>query len=96
MKDNKIIEVKSLCKQFKDNKVLKGVDLEINKGDVIAIIGPSGCGKSTLLRCLNLLEQPTAGEVKFEGEDIYKLYSVYTHEEIKSLKSEINELKKNK
>ena len=75
MKDNlsceTLIEVKDLCKQFKDNKVLKGVNLNINKGDVIAVIGPSGCGKSTFLRCLNLLEKPTSGQIIFEGDYIY-------------------------
>lgn len=69
---NSIISVKNLHKNFGDLEVLKGVSLEVNKGDVIAIIGPSGCGKSTFLRCLNLLETPSAGEIKFENEYIFK------------------------
>ena len=72
MSVNSIISVKNLHKSFGDLEVLKGVSLEVNKGDVIAIIGPSGCGKSTFLRCLNLLETPSAGEIKFENEYIFK------------------------
>ena len=72
MSVNSIISVKNLHKSFGDLEVLKGVGLEVNKGDVIAIIGPSGCGKSTFLRCLNLLETPSAGEIKFENEYIFK------------------------
>ena len=71
MKDNTLIKVDNLCKTFGDNQVLKGIDIEINKGDVVAIIGPSGCGKSTFLRCLNLLEEPTSGEIVFEGEHVF-------------------------
>ncbi len=66
-----VIEVKGLCKNFGENHVLNGIDIDINKGDVVAVIGPSGCGKSTFLRCLNLLEQPNDGEILFEGEYIY-------------------------
>ena len=66
-----VIEVKGLCKNFGENYVLNGIDIDINKGDVVAVIGPSGCGKSTFLRCLNLLEQPNDGEILFEGEYIY-------------------------
>ena len=62
-----MIEIKNLYKDFGKKKVLKGIDLTINKGDKIAIIGPSGCGKSTLLRCINMLEKPTKGEVIFSG-----------------------------
>ena len=62
-----MIEIKNLYKDFGKKKVLKGIDLTINKGDKIAIIGPSGCGKSTLLRCINMLEKPTKGEVIFNG-----------------------------
>ena len=72
--DNKLIEVKNLKKYYNDGavKALDGVSLDIFKGDVVVVIGPSGSGKSTLLRSLNLLEQPTAGEVIFEGVDITK------------------------
>lgn len=65
-----LIEVKDLQKSFGDNHVLKGIDTEITKGEVLVIIGPSGSGKSTFLRCLNLLEMPTGGSVIFEGTDI--------------------------
>ena len=71
---DKLIEVKNLRKYYNDGavKALDGVSLDIYKGDVVVVIGPSGSGKSTLLRSLNLLEQPTAGEVIFEGVDITK------------------------
>ena len=74
MTDNKLIEVKNLKKYYNDGavKALDGVSLDIFKGDVVVVIGPSGSGKSTLLRSLNLLEQPTSGEVIFEGVDITK------------------------
>ena len=65
-----LIEVKGLCKSFGDHEVLKGIDTQIRKGEVVSVIGPSGCGKSTFLRSLNLLEKPTAGKVFFEGVDI--------------------------
>ncbi|MBD5522312.1 MAG: amino acid ABC transporter ATP-binding protein [Lachnospiraceae bacterium] len=58
-----MIEIKNLSKKFQDNIILDGIDLEINKGDVIAIIGPSGTGKSTFLRCINRLEHPEKGEI---------------------------------
>ena len=93
MKDNNLLEVKALFKQFGDNKVLKGIDLTVKKGDVIAIIGPSGCGKSTFLRCLNLLETPSGGEIVFNDEYVFKLYSSYAKESIIKLKHEIKKLK---
>ena len=65
-----MINVKNLQKNFEGVEVLKGVDVTINKGDVVCVIGPSGSGKSTLLRCLNLLEKPTGGEIIFEGENL--------------------------
>ena len=70
MTDNNIIEVRNLHKYFDKHEVLKGIDLRVNKGEVVAIIGPSGCGKSTFLRTLNLLEEPTEGQILFEGTDI--------------------------
>ena len=65
-----MISVKGLKKDFGDIKVIQGIDMEIEKGDVVCIIGPSGSGKSTFLRCLNLLEKPTGGNVYFEGTDL--------------------------
>ena len=65
-----LIEVKDLHKSFGKHEVLKGMNMTVKKGEVIAIIGPSGCGKSTFLRSLNLLEEPTSGVVTFEGVDI--------------------------
>ncbi|MNW46140.1 amino acid ABC transporter ATP-binding protein, PAAT family [Fontibacillus panacisegetis] len=65
-----MITVKNLHKNFGPLHILKGIDLEIKKGEVVVVIGPSGSGKSTFLRCLNLLEQPTDGEIKFEGKSI--------------------------
>lgn len=62
-----LIQVKGLEKTFGDNNVLKGIDYEIHQGEKIVIIGPSGSGKSTFLRCLNLLEEPTNGDIYFEG-----------------------------
>ena len=65
-----MIDVKNLCKSFGDHEVLKGVNEHIDKGEKVVIIGPSGSGKSTFLRCLNLLEEPTSGDIIFEGQNI--------------------------
>ena len=65
-----IISVRGLCKDFDKTSVLKGIDIDIYKGDVLCVIGASGSGKSTFLRCLNLLEQPTGGDIFFAGEDL--------------------------
>ena len=71
MKDNALISVRGLEKSFgKDIQVLKGIDIDIFKGDVVVVLGPSGSGKSTFLRCLNRLEEPTGGHIFFEGTDI--------------------------
>mgnify|MGYP000381918290 FL=1 len=69
-KGEKLIEVKGLEKHFKHVEVLRGINIDICKGDVVAVIGPSGSGKPTFLRCLNLLEEPTGGQIVFEGVDI--------------------------
>ena len=61
-----IVRIKNLKKSFGDNEVLKDVNLEVERGEVVTILGPSGSGKSTMLRCINLLEKPTAGEIWFE------------------------------
>lgn len=75
-----MISVKNLCKTFNGQDVLRGITTEIDKGEKVAIIGSSGSGKSTFLRCLNLLEEPTSGEIWFEDQlltdpktDIYKV-----------------------
>jgi ABC-type polar amino acid transport system ATPase subunit len=65
-----LIKIVDLHKKFGHLHVLKGVNLEIKKGEVLAIIGPSGSGKSTLLRCVNLLEEPTSGHIFIDGQDI--------------------------
>ncbi len=65
-----MINVKDLRKSFGGVEVLKGINTEIDKGDVICVIGPSGSGKSTFLRCLNMLEHPTGGQIIFEGDDL--------------------------
>ena len=70
MENNVIISVKGLEKSFEDTAVLKGVSIDIHKGDVVCVIGASGSGKSTFLRCLNLLEKPTGGQIFFDGDDL--------------------------
>ena len=65
-----LISVRGLCKSYGDLEVLRDIDADINRGDVISIIGPSGCGKSTFMRCLNFLDPPTSGEVWFDGKKI--------------------------
>ena len=79
---DKILEVRGLTKTYGGEKkkgakqptptldVLKGIDIDIYRGDVVCLIGPSGCGKSTFLRCLNRLEIPTCGSIKFEGTEV--------------------------
>ena len=103
MKDNQmqnipILSVKNLHKKFGQLEVLKGVTIDVNKGDVVAVIGPSGCGKSTFLRCLNLLEEPTSGEIKLENEYVFKNERIYLKEKLKTAKktdeSEYERLKK--
>ncbi len=65
-----MIDVINLRKNFEDLEVLKGIDITINKGDIVAVIGPSGSGKSTFLRCLNCMEDPSGGNIVFKGVDI--------------------------
>ena len=62
-----VVRIEGLRKSFGDNVVLRGIDLEVQRGEVVVILGPSGSGKSTLLRCVNLLETPTDGRIFFEG-----------------------------
>ena len=68
--DNVLIKVDNLTKSFGDLHVLRGINAEIDRGDVMVVIGASGSGKSTFLRCLNLLEEPSGGTITFEGVDI--------------------------
>jgi phospholipid/cholesterol/gamma-HCH transport system ATP-binding protein len=72
-KPDNVIEIKALYKSFGDKKVINGVDLNIKKGELLAIIGPSGCGKSTILRLIIGLFEPTSGEILVNGRDIAKL-----------------------
>ncbi len=65
-----MISVNDLKKDFRGMEVLRGISVEIDRGDVVCIIGPSGSGKSTFLRCLNLLEKPSGGQILFEGDDL--------------------------
>jgi len=65
-----VIKINNLHKSFGDNQVLKGIDEQINHGEVVSVIGPSGSGKSTFLRCINLLEQPTQGDIVIDGQSI--------------------------
>ncbi|MER6999387.1 amino acid ABC transporter ATP-binding protein [Streptomyces sp. NPDC000410] len=67
------IEIRGLHKSFGDNEVLRGIDLDVARGEVVCVIGPSGSGKSTLLRCVNLLEEPTAGQVFVGGTEVTDL-----------------------
>jgi polar amino acid transport system ATP-binding protein len=68
--DAPAIDIQDLHKYFGDNEVLKGIDFNVDHGDVVCVIGPSGSGKSTLLRCVNLLEAPTSGRIFVEGAEI--------------------------
>ncbi|MBE6683071.1 MAG: amino acid ABC transporter ATP-binding protein [Ruminococcaceae bacterium] len=70
MEKEVLISVKNLEKRFDETAVLKGVSIDIYKGDVVCVIGASGSGKSTFLRCLNMLELPTGGSIVFDGEDL--------------------------
>ena len=65
-----MLDIRDVHKQFLDTEVLKGISLQVNKGDVVAILGPSGSGKTTFLRCLNFLEKADRGQMKFDGETI--------------------------
>jgi polar amino acid transport system ATP-binding protein len=67
-----MLELKGVTKRFGGLEVLRGIDLEVQKGEVVCVLGPSGSGKSTLLRCVNMLEPPNEGEIYLEGHDICK------------------------
>lgn len=70
-----VLEVRNVKKVFGDNVILRGIDLDVQKGDVIVILGPSGSGKTTFLRCLNLLEKPDEGSMVLNGRE-YNLKNV--------------------
>ena len=70
--ENMILQVNHLSKSFGSHEVLRDIDFTVNKGDVTSIIGASGSGKSTLLRCINLLENPTSGEILYHGENVVR------------------------
>ena len=89
MENNVLIEVKNLYKNFKNLQVLKGIDLDIHKGEVISIIGSSGSGKSTLLRSINLLEIPQNGTITFKGDLVFDIETNYL--EIADLIQQIKE-----
>lgn len=68
--DEIVVQIKDLHKSFGDTVVLRGVNIDVHRGEVVVVLGPSGSGKSTMLRCINLLETPTSGQIFFEGQDI--------------------------
>lgn len=76
-KNSPLIEIRGLTKNYETDagpvEVLKGVDLSVNRGEIVAIMGPSGCGKSTMLYVLGLLQPPTGGEYRMQGTDVFKL-----------------------
>ncbi|HJA01003.1 MAG TPA: amino acid ABC transporter ATP-binding protein [Candidatus Collinsella stercoripullorum] len=65
-----MVRIRDLCKSFGDLDVLKGIDLDVHRGEVVVVLGPSGSGKSTMLRCVNLLEVPTSGQIFFEDTEV--------------------------
>ena len=79
-----MLKVSNIRKSFNNNEVLKGVDIEVKKGDVVTILGPSGSGKTTLLRCINFLEKADAGQLDFEEQHID--YAKVTGKEIKAIR----------
>ena len=89
--NNILIEVDNLYKYFGENKVLKGVTCKIMKGEKVVIVGPSGSGKSTFLRCMNLLEEPTYGEIWFEG-NLLTPVDPYIHFDIIRLSNTYNKM----
>lgn len=70
MSNEVVVRIEGLQKAFGDNVVLRNINLDVHRGEVVVVLGPSGSGKSTMLRCVNLLETPTSGKIIFEGEEI--------------------------
>ena len=73
-----MIKIRGLKKKYGKNEILKGIDLDVNKSEVVVVIGPSGSGKSTLLRCVNYLEVPTDGVIAIDGEEITRKVDINT------------------
>ena len=73
--EKKIIELKNISKNFEDQQVLKGIDLNIYENEFLTLLGPSGCGKTTLLRIIGGFEEPSNGQLIFDGKDISKVPS---------------------
>ncbi len=71
-KNEVVVSIRGLQKSYGENVVLRNIDLDVHRGEVVVVLGPSGSGKSTMLRCVNMLETPTAGSIFFEGQDITK------------------------
>ena len=78
MEKELLVSVHDLKKAFGEREILKGISFDINRGDVVCIIGPSGSGKSTLIRCINYLEHPTSGEIKYRGKNIDEAFKKLT------------------
>ena len=76
-----MLQIRNLRKSFGDLQVLKSIDLDVNKGDVVAILGPSGSGKTTMLRCLNFLETPDTGVIRVDGKTLWDAADPATHRE---------------
>jgi len=70
MSEKPVVRIRDLHKYFGDNEVLRGVNIEVQRGEVVVVLGPSGSGKSTMLRCISLLEKPTSGQIVFEDTEI--------------------------
>ncbi|MDN4593081.1 amino acid ABC transporter ATP-binding protein [Polycladomyces subterraneus] len=82
-----MIRIRGLRKQFGETEVLRGIDLDVNEGEVVCVIGPSGSGKSTLLRCINLLETPTAGTLAVAGKELSFGQGKVKEKDVRTLRS---------
>lgn len=82
-----MIRIRGLRKRFGDTEVLRGIDLDVNEGEVVCVIGPSGSGKSTLLRCINLLERPTAGTLAVAGTELSFRQGKVKEKDVRTLRS---------